>query len=583
MKKIVSLFLCLVLIFGVCAVLSACSAPEDDGAEISVYLGAQVFDFDPTEYYVSDNAEQMMSLLYEPLFKLNAKGEAVCAAASDYSVDTETRTITVNLRESYWSDEVRVKAEDFVYAWRNVILEPNNSNPAAALFYDIENAKEIKAGEDVSLYDFGVNASETYQLVITYREGADHEQIIKNLASTAASPVRQDIASVRPGYWSKDVSTIVTNGPFKLEAHNPISGEFTVARNLGYHQSPSTVDYDNIVIPGALVTFLAPDGSELVLNYSEVEKKTVFFLGEAPLDARASVADKATVADALSTYTYVFNTNKAPFDNANIRKALSLALDREAIANAITFGKAADGFLPDPVSSKIYGKDAADRISTAANITEAKALIDAAGLTSADKKFTLTVNDDAESLAIAELAKSAWAELGFTVTVKAVGTVSADITISETEELTVTDSAIQTLVKRAAIGDRDFDVIAIDWQMYSDDAFVALAAFSSTFNGNGVSYTHDGDAVNNENLAGWSNSAYDKIIEGAAESKAPEYRKAALVSAERFILDSAVVIPVVYNQNYAFISADLSGVTVDGLGHFVFTEAKQKNYKDYLD
>ncbi len=583
MKKIVSLFLSLVLLLGVCAALASCGAPEDDGAEISVYLGGQVYDLDPSEYYVSDNAAQVMSLLYEPLFSLNEKGEAVCAAASDYTVDTEERTITVNLRESYWSDQIRVTAEDFVYAWRDVILEPSNANPAATLLYGIENAKEIKSGEDITLYKFGVKAEETYKLVITYREGADYKQLIKNLASIATAPLRQDVVAAKADYWSKDVSTICTNGPFKLDSYNALAGEFTVARNLGYHQHYSVEDFDNNVVPSKLVSFVSAEGEDYVVSYSDLENKTVFFLGEAPLSDVAANADKATVTDTLSTYTYVFNTTKAPFNNANVRKALSLALDRQAIASAVTFGKAANGLLPDATAKSIYGKNITDRISASPDMAAAKALIDAESLTAAEKKFTLTVNDDERSLAIAELAKAAWAELGFTVTVKAVGNTSANITDNNGEPITVTDSSVQTLAIRAAQkGERDFDVLAVDWQMYSADAFVALSAFSSDMNGNGVDYDN-GTPVNRTSITGWTNSAYDKLIEGAYNAVTAEARTAALVSAERFILDSAVVIPVLYNQSYAFVSSELSGVAADGFGFFTFNNVAQKNYKDYLD
>ena len=70
MKKIISLFLVMTLLLGSLAVLSGC-APKDDGAEISVYLGDVIYDLDPTEYYADDNATQILSLLYEPLFRLD--------------------------------------------------------------------------------------------------------------------------------------------------------------------------------------------------------------------------------------------------------------------------------------------------------------------------------------------------------------------------------------------------------------------------------------------------------------------------------------------------------------------------------
>ena len=157
MKKIVSLLLATVLLCGALLSLGSCGAPEDAGAQISVYLGQDVLDFDPTDYYTDSTADQVMSLLFEPLFKLDEDGDLEYAAAEDYDVDESERKIVIDIRETYWSDEIRVKAEDYVYAWAEVLLETSNPNPAAALLYDIENAIAVKAG--ASSANFGAEAT----------------------------------------------------------------------------------------------------------------------------------------------------------------------------------------------------------------------------------------------------------------------------------------------------------------------------------------------------------------------------------------------------------------------------------------
>ena len=580
MKKITCMLLAVALLCGALFSLASCGAPEDSGAQISVYLGPEVYDFDPTDYYADSNAEQVMSLLYEPLFKVNSKGELKCAAAKNYSVDKTNRKIVVSLRESYWSDEIRVKAEDFIYAWREVLLEPNNPNPAAALLYDVENAIGVKAG-DVSYSDFGAVATGTYQITITYREGADYNQLLRNLASVATSPLRQDVVSIAKTYWSKDIITIVTNGPFTLDNLDREIGDFTLSRNLGYHQKSSAKDYTKNVTPESLVSFITTDGA-LNLTYDDIANKTVFYMGDATLEDRAANKDKAKAVDALSTYTYVFNTEKALFANKNVRLALSLALDRAAIQEAVTFGKAATGFLPDPISKAVYGKNAEARIPSdyAENMNQAKSLISSAHLAAKDMKFTLTINDDEESIAIAELAKSAWEQLGFKVTVKKVSSIKSTI-IDTTldEEKVIEDSAIQTLVKEASYGKRDFDVIAVDWQMYSNDAFVALSAFTSHMNGNGTDFT---SGAARKNISGWTNAEFDQYMNAAYFAETDAERNEALKKAEEILLDSAPVVPVLYNQNFAFISGDLSSISTDAFGNFVFTKVEQKNYKKYL-
>ena len=559
MKRILCLFIAVAMMVLSLAVLSSCSAPKDDGAEIDIYLGNQVFDFDPTEYYVDSNAEQVLALLFEPLFRINKNGGLECAAAYGYTVNEEERQIVITLRESYWSDGIKVKANDFVYAWVERILDPNTQNPAAALFYDIENAAAVKSGSG-SIYEIGIEATANDEITLTYRKGADYKQILRNLASVATSPVRQDMVYSTPSYWSKLINTMVFNGPFKVQSIDNILGTFTLARNVGYQQNPDTVDYDNIVTPGKLVATFAIGSEAIPVTYADIESKTTFIMQDAPLADRQAHKDSATTTNATSVYTYVFNTDKAPFDNADVRRALSIAIDRAAIVNAITYGVAADGFLPD-----ICG-GSTEALIGAQDLIEAKALIAGANLTANEKKITLTVNNDEQSVKIAEL--------GFTVTVKAVGSIATKLA----DGTEIYDSEIQVLAKNAAVGKRDYDVLALDWQLYSEDAFVGLSAFANAFSGNGVDFT---TLQNRVNISGWNNVEYNALITEAFKSQGEE-RANALAKAEKLLVESAPVCPIIFNQNFVYVSSEISGITVDGLGHFIYNKTQLKNYESYL-
>ena len=580
MKKFLSLVLVLAVMVGAIATLTSCGAPDDPGAEISVYLGDGVYDLDPSDYYANDNAAQLMSLIYEPLFTLNEKGKLVKAAAEKYKVDEKERTITIELRESYWSDGARVKADDFVYAWRNAILDPTKANSAAPLFYDIENAIEIKNG-DLSIYKLGAVAN-NYELTITYREGADYEQLLRNLASVAASPVREDVVNLAPSHWSKNSNTIANNGPFKVKSLDFDLGELTLERNLGYHQPSTVKDYDNKVTPYRLVSVFSVGDEKVELSYSDIENKTVFYLGDASLEDRKANKDKAITADLASTYTYVFNTENPLFAIKEVRQALSIAIDRATIINEITFGKAASGLLPSVSSSGIYNKKNPQAlINAAADMQKAEQLIASANLAGLDKTFTLTVNNDEESIKIAELVKASWEKLGFTVRIKKVGTTSSNIMDKATDtQITIYDSTIQYLINGALDGgEANYDVIAIDLQTYSNDAFVSLAGFSSTMNGSGVFLS---DNTHKGNIARWSNAEYDALITAAYNETDATVRAEILRAAEYILVNEAPIVPIVFNVNFAFVSDELSDVEVSGFGNFVFTEAELDDYHNYL-
>ena len=100
MKKVVILVLLLSMLCAIALTLVSCGEPKDDGARISVYLGSEISDFDPTDYYVGSNAEQMLSLLFDPLFAVNEKGKLKLDGAADsYDVDKEDRKIVIELKD----------------------------------------------------------------------------------------------------------------------------------------------------------------------------------------------------------------------------------------------------------------------------------------------------------------------------------------------------------------------------------------------------------------------------------------------------------------------------------------------------
>ena len=579
MKKSLSLFLALIMIFGALTTLTSCGAPKNAGAEINIYLGSQPFDFDPSDYYVSANAEQILSLMYEPLFSINEKGKLKLAAAKDYEVDKEERKIVITIRESYWSDSLKVKAADFYYAWCERIINVSNPNPAAALFLGIEGVEEVLHGVG-NLSDVGIRVTEMDEITITYCEGVNYETILKNLASVATAPVRQDIVEPAETYWSKSTNTIVTNGAFKLKSYDEDEGSFELTRNLGYHQMYNVKDYDNKVRPALLYGTFTCAGDDISVSYKDIQDKVTFIMTDASLAEREQYKKKADVADHTSTYTYVFNTTHPLFQDANVRRALSAAIDREAIIKAITFGKAADGFVPD-----VSGGAKEDFISTTANKAEAEkylALV-SKDLIESNKSFTLTIDSDEESKKIAEIVEKAWEDLGFDVTVKVAMPENGNV-----GDTTTIDSGIQYLIKDASYGKRNFDVIAVDWQTYSVDATAALASLTSNLNGMGKEYTQ-GDPANGtadtskarSNVAGWADAEYDSLVAAAVAATTKKDRAAKLAAAEKYLVEQMPVCPIVFNQSFVFSSSKISKISFNGLGNLVLTDTKLRGYTKY--
>ena len=585
MKRIISLLLALALLVGCATVLSSCGK-KDNGAEIAVYLGSEVYDLDPSDYFVSDNAAQFMSLLYEPLFTLNEKGKLKMAAAEDYEIDEEKREIRITLRESYWSDGNRVVPSDFVYAWER-LLDPANANPAAALLYDIEGALDVKTGAISSLYGAAANNyGDGKTIVINYRENADADALLKNLASLATAPVRPGVVESSPAFWSKSVSSIATNGAFTLSVYDVETGEICLERNIGYHQSREAKNVDKYVKPYKLVTFWTANAQKATLTYDDIEKKTVFFLGDATAEARknATLADEAEAYDTLSTFTLAFASQNAIFKDVNVRKAMSLAINRTEIAKALVFAKPATGFLPETVkNSEGDAFTVSEKFNSSADITTAASILPASAK---GATLTLALHDDVENRIIGAMVESAWEAIGLNVTVEYLGAKTVTVSDVTMGEMSYTESHIQYLVKTLAEGGSvAYDVIGFDWQMYSSDPFVGLASLSNTMCGNGAEFANNGGVSLHSSLAKWSaanQTAYDSLIKSAYAASDAESREYWLQAAAKLIAQYVPVIPVVYNQNFGVIGKGLSRVDVDYFGNFSFDRAKLKNYDEYF-
>jgi ABC-type transport system substrate-binding protein len=280
---------------------------------------------------------------------------------------------------------------------------------------------------------------------------------------------------------------------------------------------------------------------------------------------------------------------------------MSMALDRNAIAAALVYAKAATAFVPhDTMGVKGPDFNPTKLFETSANVTAAKALLPDAAKGATVK---LTLNDDADGKIIGALVETAWGEsgLGLKVTVNyKKNKVSQVYDNALGEEAPKYDSYVQYIVKTVAEGgtlaDADkCDVVGFEWQMYSADPFVGLASLSSTMCGNGVVFANGMDAAGNlvaseadallPPLALWDadkQTEYDGLIKAAFEAQDEATRVNKLAAAAGLIADQCPVIPVVFNQSVSVIGKGLSGVEFDYFGIASFTKAKLAKYEKYL-
>ena len=268
----------------------------------------------------------------------------------------------------------------------------------------------------------------------------------------------------------------------------------------------------------------------------------------------------------------MFNTNNELFANASVRTALSMALDRNAIANIIVYAKPATGLIPgkvfDSKSGTSFRQVGGDLISTSANVTAAQNLLSAANVSGGS--FSITVRDDEVDLAVAQYVAGVWNQLGFNVTLDVKG-----FSKTEVDSLPVTNDDFQDVYNSG-----DFDVIAFDMTMLSTDAFQTLAQYSAAFSGNGIS-TETEDYPIYTHISGYSSAAYDAIIEAAYAETDRAKRAALLHDAEEMLLADMPIMPLAFLQDAYVASGELSGIKSTYFGYRVFEDVVLKDYIKY--
>ena len=575
MKKVLTLILAMVMLVstvsGCTSLVKNADGTIDKGAIIDMYLATEVYNFDPQQSITDDSMLKIFSLMYEGLTRINEKGKWEKALMKNYEIVSDTDdefSIIVELNSTCWSDGRTVQASDFVYSWKR-LLDPDAKYEAASLLYDLKNAREIKMG-DATIDDLGIASVDTYKLQIEFEKKVDLDRFFQNCSSIALVPLREDVIT-RYGIdkWATKSTYIVTNGPFcpkGIEHTNTLRLERSAYYYINKDKNEAL---DKYVTPYRLLTKYSTGDAEAQLE--EFENNSIFYDGEIPLSKRAEYQNKVERTDLMSTHTYMFNINNELFANADVRRALSMALDRKAIADIVVYAKPATSYIPYKVYNTQNGTsfrtEGGDLISSSADVEAAKGLLSSAGVHGG--AFTISVRNNEVDLAVADYVKSVWTDLGFDVTVDVVKAEPSDW-----EPDTYTDN-FQKLYDSG-----DFDVIAIDMTMLSPDAFSALSQFAAKFSGNGVDMYSDTYDIY-PHITGYVSADYDALIEEAYAAETAEARAEALHKAEEKLMEDMPVVPLVFLEDAYIKSGELSGIGTTYYGTRDFKKTKLKDYMTY--
>ena len=507
------------------------SSGEASANSVDVQVGPTPETIDPALNSAVDGANMILHA-FEGLLKFDENNDIVPGLAESYDVSDDGLTYTFHLRDGLkWSDGSDLTAADFEYSWKRV-ADPNTAAPYG---YDLLNMVEgFDAASEGDLDALGVKAVDDSTFEVKLSDPCIYFD--KIAAFAVMVPVQQ--AAVETGDdWTTNPDTYVTDGPYMVSEYTP-GDRIVMVKNENYWDA-ANITFDQIV------WHLIEDANA---SYSAYQDGTLDLIKDVPTEEIPSLEgnDEFIVAPIMGTYYVTFNTQKEPFNDPKVRKALSLAIDRDYVANTIMQGTfspatnfvgpgvsdAAEGSSFEEVTKEKYG-DYFDNSDYDANLNEAKELLAEAGYPDGTgfPEFSYLTNDASYHKPVAEYLQSAWGELGLTMTVD----------IQEWQTVTAN--------RRAG----NFDVARNGW-VYDWDDPSNMINLLETDNGN-----NDGK---------YSSAEFDSLVDEARKSIDVDEHYDLLHQAEQVMLKDDACAPVAYYNEFWLQKSNLKGTWHSPYGYW---------------
>ena len=364
---------------------------------------------------------------------------------------------------------------------------------------------------------------------VTTARAPDSRTVVLEVARTVpwlpavlALPVA---APQRRADGTKDAS-VVGNGPYRLLMHRP-GEQIELERNPHYHSTGA--------VAIARVTYLTLDDLNTELNlYRTGELDITSEVPNSQIDwLRKNLPGELHIAPYLSTYAYALNLRRV--QDRDVRAALSLAVDRVQITDRVTGAGElpAQSWVPPGIPGYAPARAAWVGLDTGARTRQARQHWSAAGRRgTAPAQLTLCTDASANHRRTAVALADQWRQA-----------LGVEVAIVEMEWKAY-------LVTREQPG--ECDLLRYGWSADFVDPEAFLALFTS------------GHA---QNVAGYSNPAYDALLSKSGAAADADQRAATLASAERVLLQDAVVIPIFHRVSKRLVKPGIDGIAANPLGH----------------
>ena len=526
-------FLLIVMAIFSLVIISGCGNEAMTDDTVRYALESEPATLDPAKSTAL--AESNVELaLFEGLTRLDDKEQPQPAAAKYWDISPDGTEYTFHLRDDLkWNDGTPLTAKDFEYAWKRV-LDPNTASENAYMMYPLKNG-EAYFKQEVSADEVGVKALDDKTLYVKLK--APITYFLNLTAFHAYYPVPKQVVEKDPEIWAAN-DKIVSNGPFKL-THWIHSNQLQFVKNDLYWDKEK-VKLDNMQWP------ISESQSTRV---SMVESGQANITVEPPISEEERLKQEGLykVTPYLGAYYYSFNTAKAPFDNPKVRKAFSMAVDREKLVNNVIKGdkKPAYAWVPpgltDPVTGKDFREEGGDFVKY--DPDEARQLLAQAGYPNGEglPPITILYNTNEMHKAVAEVIQSMWKE-----------NLNVNVELQNQETKVYLDARNQG----------NFQIARASW--------IADYADPMTFMDVYLDENNDGQ---------YHNPAYNELVLKAQSTNDQKVRMQAMHDAEKILMNDDVVLPIYYTTQPYIAQPYVQGYRWSVLGTIDFKEAYIDNSK----
>lgn len=513
--------------------MTASAEEAAEGKQLSVQVGPNPETIDPALNSAVDGGNMILHA-FECLLTIDQDGQIAPGQAEEWGVSEDGLTWTFKLREGLkWSDGTDLTANDFVYSWKRV-CDPNVAAPYAETVLGM--VEGFDAAIDGDLDALAVTAVDDLTLEVKLSAPCP---FFESLAAFATlSPVQQATVEANGDAWAIDAPTYISNGPFMVTEWVP-DAYIIMSKNPNYWNA------DAIKL-GSIKWNLIEDPNA---SYSAYQSGEVLMIKDVPTEEIPSLEgnEEFHVEPIIGTYYISYNTQVEPFDNALVRKALNLAIDREYVANTLMQGtySPATNFM-GPGWMDTDGTEFMDNanggepyMSTAADIEGALAALEEAGYPNGEGLPVLhySTNDSGYHKAVAEYLQQAWKEIGVTL------------------EVEIVEWSSFTPMRRNG----EFEIARNGWVGdYADPSNMLDLLYSTNGNNDGK----------------FSNADYDAAMDTSRTTTDAAERSAALHTAEDILMEEAACCPLAYYNDFWLQSSKIEGAwhSAYGYWHFMYAD-----------